>query len=347
MLTQAAILVQTGRPLVVDDLEVPALRPGQALVEIHYSGVCHTQLLECQGARGHDPYLPHCLGHEGSGIVLEVGAGVSKLRPGARVILSWIKGSGQEVPGAVYGWTGRQVNAGAITTFSRHAIVSENRLTPIPDSIPLDEAALFGCALPTGIGAVLNTAAARPGDSLVVFGTGGVGLAAIAGAKLTGCVPIIAVDPIFERRQLAQAMGATHVLDPAHGDVALAILELCPGGVNIAIEATGKPAVMQQALAIVRPRGGVAVVVGNARHGEMVSVDPRQLNQGKQLRGTWGGDCVPDRDFPRFCHLVAAERLSLKPLMSTPFLLHDINDALQALETGRIGRPLIAMRSAA
>lgn len=347
MLTQAAILVNPGQPLVVDDVEVPALKPGQALVEIHYSGVCHTQLLECQGARGHDPYLPHCLGHEGSGIVCDVGPGTTKVKPGDRVILSWIKGSGQDVPGTTYSWTDRTVNAGAITTFNRHAVISENRLTRIPDEIPLDEAALFGCALPTGMGSVLNTASARAGNSLVVFGTGGVGLAAVAGAKLSGCAPIIAVDPIAERRELACAMGATHAFDPMANDVLQSIRDLCRDGVDIAVEATGKPAVMQQALSIVRPRGGVAVVVGNARHGETVTVDPRQLNQGKQLRGTWGGDCVPDRDFPRYCQWLVAGRLSLKPLLSRPFALEEINDALHTLEKGTIGRPLVAMRTAA
>jgi len=129
MKTIAAVLEQLGRPLVLAELDVPALKPGQVLVEIALAGVCHTQLLECRGYRGQDPFLPHGLGHEGSGTVQEVGPGVTKCRPGDRVALSWIKGSGADVPGTVYSWNGRSVNAGGVTTFARHAVVSENRVT--------------------------------------------------------------------------------------------------------------------------------------------------------------------------------------------------------------------------
>src|ERR1700682_5190785 len=124
MKTPAAILVETGKPLVIEDLEIPKLQPGQVLVEITYSGVCHTQVLEWRGYRGDDKFLPHCLGHEGSGIIREIGPGVSKVKGGNHAILSWIKGSGCEVPGSVYCWGPRKVHAGAITTFSRYAVLS-------------------------------------------------------------------------------------------------------------------------------------------------------------------------------------------------------------------------------
>src|SRR5262249_39198453 len=140
MKTVAAVLVETSQPLVLADLEIPALRPGQVLVEIAYSGVCHTQVLEWRGYRGEDRYLPHCLGHEGSGIVRDVGPGIAKVKPGDRVILSWIKGSGADVPGSIYRWNGRTVNAGAITTFSRYAVISENRLVVLPESVPMRDA---------------------------------------------------------------------------------------------------------------------------------------------------------------------------------------------------------------
>src|SRR5260370_15205587 len=191
MKTAAAILVETGKPLVIDDLEIPRLRPGQVLVEVLYSGVCHTQLLECRGHRGEDRFLPHCLGHEGSGIVGEVGPGVTTVEVGEHAILSWIKGSGADVPGTVYDWGNRKVNAGAITTFSRWSVLSENRLTAIPDTFPTKEAALLGCAIPTGMGSVLSTGQARPGQSAVVFGTGGVGLGAVRGVLIAGCRPTV------------------------------------------------------------------------------------------------------------------------------------------------------------
>lgn len=343
MKTLAAILVETGKPLVLEDIEVPTLQPGQALVEIQYSGVCHTQLLECRGYRGEDKFLPHCLGHEGSGIVREVGPGVCKVKPDDRAILSWIKGSGANVMGTQYTWGGRKVNSGAITTFSRYAIISENRLTPLPHRIDMKEAALLGCAVPTGIGSVWNTGEARPGQSIVIFGTGGVGLSAIAGMVIAGCAPILAVDLNPNRLELARKLGATHLINPSQGDVLQQILKVCPGGVDIAIEATGRPPVMQQALACVRSQGGIAVVIGNAREGETLTIDPKQLNQGKQLRGTWGGDNVPDRDYPRYCKLIEAGKLDLRAILSEPFPLERINEALEALEHGLVGRPLVGM----
>ena len=343
MKTSAAVLVETGQPLVIADLEIPLLKPGQALVEVSFSGVCHTQLLECRGYKGKDAYLPHCLGHEGSGIVQEVGPGVTKVSPGDRVILSWIKGSGRDVPGSVYQWNGRSVNAGGITTFSKHSVISENRLTPLPDSIPLREAALLGCAIPTGFGTVINTAQPKPGQSLVVFGAGGIGLCAIAGAAISGCAPIIAVDIRPEKLALGKAMGATHLVNASEADPVAQILDLCPGGADFCIEATGRPAVMQQALTCARNQGGIAVVIGNAHQGECIELDPKQLNMGKQLRGTWGGDNVPDRDYPRYCRLLEAGRLDVSSMLSEPYALEQINQAIDDLETGTTGRPIIDM----
>jgi S-(hydroxymethyl)glutathione dehydrogenase/alcohol dehydrogenase len=343
MKTQAAILVETARALEIDDLDVPALRPGQVLVEIHYSGVCHTQLLECRGYRGKDAYLPHCLGHEGSGVVVEIGAGVTKVRPGDRVILSWMKGGGADVPGSRYDWRGRAVNSGAITTFSRHAVISENRLTPLPPTIAMEDAALLGCAVATGMGAVFNTSGAGPGQSVAVFGAGGVGLCAVAAASIAGCTPIIAVDPVSERLDVAGRVGATCRINPTACDVMEAMARIVPGGLDVAIEASGRPTVMAQALKAVRPRGGIAVIIGNARHGEKLEIDPAQLNQGKQIRGSWGGDNQPDKDFPRYCRLVESGKLSLDPLRSASFRLEDVNQALEALEAGVPGRPLLRM----
>jgi S-(hydroxymethyl)glutathione dehydrogenase/alcohol dehydrogenase len=345
MKTLAAVLVETGKPLVLAELEIPPLKPGQVLAEVTFSGVCHTQVLECRGYRGEDRYLPHCLGHEGSGRVCEVGPGVAKVKPGDRVILSWIRGSGADVPGTVYRWDGKAVNAGGITTFSRLSVISENRLTVLPEDISMRDAALLGCAVPTGLGSVFSTARPAPGQSMAVFGAGGIGLCAIAGAVIAGCIPVIAVDVLPEKLAAAREMGATEEVNAAGSDPVNEVLRLCPGGADFAIEATGRPKVMQQALACVRSQGGVAVIVGNARHGERMELDPRQLNQGKQLRGTWGGDNWPDRDYPRYCKLLASNRLSVTPLLSKPYPLGEINRAIDDLESGKAVRPLVDMTS--
>ena len=346
MKTLAAILLATEKPLELAELEIGPLKPGQVLVEVAFSCVCHTQVLEVRGKRGEDRYLPHCLGHEGSGIVRDKGPGVTKVESDDRVILSWIKGSGADAGGTVYGWKGNTVNSGPITTFSRYAVVSENRLTRLPEGVSLREAAALGCAVPTGAGMVFNTAQPRPGQSVAIFGVGGVGACAIAGAVIAGCSPVIAIDVLPNKLELARRMGATETILASRADVPAEIQRICPDGLDFAIEASGRPQVMLQAVACVRSRGGVAVIAGNAHFGESVALDPRELNQGKQLRGTWGGDTEPDRDFPRYCRLIQAGRLDLAPLLTSTYSLHQINAALDDLEAGMAIRPLIDMSEA-
>jgi S-(hydroxymethyl)glutathione dehydrogenase/alcohol dehydrogenase len=344
MKTDAAILVATGRPLEMAELDIPALKSGQVLVEIAYSGACGTQVMEWRGDKGEDKWVPHCLGHEGSGVVLETRPDVTKVKSGDPVVLSWIKGSGIEAGGAVYEWNGQRVNAGGVTTFQRHAVVSENRLTPAPASLPLDLAVLLGCAAPTGMGAVINVLNAKPGQTVAVFGTGGVGLNACMAAAAAGASRVIAIDPNPERRTLATVYGASDVVDPGQGDAVAAIRDLVPGGVDLAVEASGQPAVMAQAIAAVRQQGGRAVVIGNAKHGSQLTLDPGVFNQGKSLMGTWGGDSQPDRDYPRYAEMLSSGRFDLRPLLPARYALEEADRALQDLAAGRVGRPLIAMK---
>lgn len=344
MQTKAAILVETGKPLVISEIEIPQLKAGQVIVEIIYSGVCHTQLLEARGYRGHDAFLPHCLGHEGSGVVLEVSPGVTKVKPGDSVILSWIKGSGHDVPGTVYKWENLHVNAGAITTFNNLAVISENRLTRIPKDFSLKEAALLGCAVPTGLGAVFNTAQPKPGQSIAVFGCGGIGLCAIAGAFISGCVPIIAVDIDEKKLEAAKNMGAMHCINAQETNPVEAIQNICNKSLDFAIEASGRPNVMNQALESVRAQGGTAIVIGNAHYGSQLTINPKELNMGKRLLGTWGGDNIPDQHFPRYCKLMATGRFDPSKLLSTVYSLDEINNALDDLESGKTLRPIIKLK---
>jgi len=343
MKTEATILVDLRRPLEFVELVVPALKPGQALIELAYSGACYTQVLEARGRRGEDKWLPHCLGHEGTGTVVETGAAVTKVKPGDKVVLSWIKGLGIEAGGAVYDWDGRKVNAGGVTTFQRHAVVSENRLTLLPDGLPEDVAILLGCAAPTGMGAVFNVTKVAAGEAVAVFGCGGIGLNACMAAAFSGAMPMIAVDINPTKRSLAKQFGATHAVDPAEGDVVAAIRNIVPGGVDAAIEATGLPSVMAQALASTRQQGGRAVIIGNASFGEKLMLDPGTFNQGKSLLGTWGGDSMPDRDYIRFGRLIGSGRFDVRALISKPYRLDQADQALDDLEHGRVSRPLINM----
>lgn len=345
MKTKAAVLRELNKPLVLEDIEIPDLMPGQVLVDVAYSGVCHTQILEARGYRGEDKYIPHCLGHEGSGIVKEIGKDVSKVKPGDKVILSWMKGSGADVPSTKYKSDNDDINSGAITTFSRQAIISENRLTVInDDKISLKEAAIIGCAAPTGLGSVLNVAKPKKGQSLAVFGIGGVGLCAVAGAKIAGCDPIIAVDIKEEKLELAKKMGATHLINASKVDPVEEIKKTCSGGLDFSIESTGITKVMLQAIQSLRHQGGTTVIIGNARFGEILELDPRELNMGKRILGTWGGDNNPDRDFPKYIDLVSSGKLDLSLFTSDIYKLEDVNKAIDDLEDAKVIRPLIEMK---
>ena len=342
MNTSAAVLIESNRPLEIIDLEVPKLRRGQVLVDVAFSGVCHTQVLEWRGYRGIDPYLPHCLGHEGSGIVLEVGDGVTTVERDDHVILSWIKGSGISAGGSVYSWRKQRINAGPITTFNRVSVVSEDRLTIVPSEFSLKTAALVGCALPTGLGSVFNVARPISGQSIAIFGVGGVGLCTAMAAKVRDCTPIIAIDLVEQKLELARAIGATYLINASRDSVLERIFQICPDGVDFAVEATGRTNVMCQALEAVRPRGGSVVIIGNARHGEIWELDPKQLNLGKRIFGTWGGDSQPDRDYLRYCDLAMMGLLNLDAFLTSPtYALHDINSALADLELGKLTRPII------
>ncbi|HEX2549550.1 MAG TPA: alcohol dehydrogenase catalytic domain-containing protein, partial [Gammaproteobacteria bacterium] len=192
---KAAILTELKKPLTIAEIALPKeLSVGQVLVKIHFSGICGSQLGEIDGIKGEDKYLPHLLGHEASGTVLAVGPGVRHVKCDDVVVLHWRKGLGIESDTPKYGWGDAIVNAGWVTTLSEYAIVSENRLTTIPKDSDLEVAALFGCAVTTGFGIIENNAKVRIGESVVVFGAGGIGLNIIQAASLVSAYPIIAID---------------------------------------------------------------------------------------------------------------------------------------------------------
>jgi S-(hydroxymethyl)glutathione dehydrogenase/alcohol dehydrogenase len=344
MKTTAAILVETAKPLELWDVEIPALRSGQVLVEVVFSGACRTQVMEAWGMKGEDKWLPHCLGHEGVGRVLETGADVTRVRPGDLVVMSWLKAEGIEAGGVKYTCNGRVVNAGAVTSFQKMAICSENRLSPLPEGVPPDHAIMLGCALPTGYGCVVNTGRAKAGESIAVFGAGGIGQSAIMTAVALGLEPVIAVDVAEDKLRLAKAFGAKRLINPRSDDVLAAIKSATNGkGVDLAVEATGQPSIMAIAFESVRGQGGRAVIAGNARAGEELRISPGLLNQGKSLLGTWGGDSIPDRDFPRIAALMASKKIDVAPLLTRRYGLGDINAALGDLKDGQVGRPVIDM----
>jgi len=344
MKTKAAVLYEIDEPLRVEELAIPDLQSGQVLIAIAFSGICRSQLNEIQGLKGKDKYLPHALGHEGSGIVKAIGPGVSKVKPGDHVVLTWIKGRGIDAPATVYKKTdGSIVNSGAISTFMTKAVISENRLVKMPPKMPLREAVLFGCAIPTGAGIVLNTLKVQPGNSVAVFGVGGIGLSAVLAASMIKATPIIAVDLFDYKLELARHIGATHVINAGRENALATMLQMTGGrGVDYAIEAAGRCETMEQAFQAVRDNGGLCVLAGNVSFGETISLDPFDLIKGKRIIGTWGGETDPDRDIPKYISLYQAGKLKIDDLITDKFSLDEINLAIEKMQNGDIaGRCLI------
>jgi len=342
---KAAILVEQRKPLVIAEIALPqTLAPGQVLVKVSYSGICGSQIGEIDGAKGADKYLPHLLGHEGSGTVMDIGPGVTHAKSGDKVVLHWRKGLGIEAAPPVYTWGGKKLNAGWVTTFNEYAIVSENRLTVIPADSDMEVAALFGCAVTTGFGVIVNNAKVKIGDSVVVFGAGGVGLNIVQAAALSSAYPVIAVDLHDNRLELAKKMGATHTVNSAKTDARNAIREIVgPAGPDVFIDNTGQPAIIQMGYELTKPQGRV-VLVGVPRKGDDISIYSLPLHFGKVLSGSHGGETVPQEDIPRYHGLYRSGRIRLKELLTHHFSLNEINDATQGMRDGTIaGRCLIRL----
>jgi S-(hydroxymethyl)glutathione dehydrogenase/alcohol dehydrogenase len=340
---KAAILVEQNSPLVVADVEIPELVVGQVLVKVEYSGICGKQLDEIAGTRGEDPFLPHLLGHEGAGIVVEVGPGVRKVKPGDHVVLHWMKGPGIESAPPRFAWNGAQVSAGWITTFSAYTIVSENRVTPIFEDIELDVAALLGCAVTTGLGIVFNNANLKPGQSVAVFGVGGVGLNVVQGAALVNAYPIVAIDLHDHKLEMAAAFGATHTIKASGAELEESLLELSQGrGFDATVDTTGSTSVFQMAYRMTSA-AGITILTGLLHHRHPITVDAYPLHFGRQIVGTHGGDTRPDVDIPRYIQLYRIGKLKLKEQITHRYPLEDINSAVDSVKHGKAGKCVISM----
>ncbi len=345
MKTLAAVLYEINNPLSIEELLIPELNEGQVLVNIAYSGICRSQLNEVRGLKGEDAFLPHTLGHEGSGTVESVGKGVKKVRAGDQVVLTWIKGVGAEVSSVLYKRNdGSLVNSGAISTFLTKAVISENRLVKVQDNMPLQEAALLGCAIPTGAGIIMNTAKVSTENTIAVFGVGGIGISSLLTAKIMGATKIIAIDIFDHKLKQAVDLGATHIINARKQNVISRIMEITDNcGVDYAIEAAGRKESMEEAFRSVRDNGGLCVIAGNLPQGERISINPFDLIKGKQIIGTWGGDTKPDEDIPMYVNMYLAGKLKLDPLLTNSYKLSNINQAFADLEKGEVARSLIDM----
>jgi S-(hydroxymethyl)glutathione dehydrogenase / alcohol dehydrogenase len=364
MKTRAAVLYGQHQPFVVEEIDLEGPGPGEVLVEMAAGGVCHSDWSVVEGII--PKQFPLVLGHEGSARVLETGEGVRLVRPGDGVILSWIPDCGHcpycargrsnlcdgRLPYAEgtlgngitrFRKDGRAVrHFNGVSSFSQYAVVPERGCVPVDPSVPLDRAALIGCAVSTGVGAVLFTAQVPPGGTMAVFGAGGVGLNAVQGGAIANAGRVIAVDVNPHKLALAREFGATDTIDARENDPVTAILDLTSGqGVDFAFEAIGRPETIRQAFESVC-KGGTAVAIGIAAKDALISIPPQHLVYGeRRLVGSFYGGTRPRADFARFVELYLAGKLKLDELVTREYRLDEINEAFRAMNDGELARGII------
>lgn len=362
---RAAVLRTPGTPLSVEEIDISEPGRGEILVEIEAAGVCHSDLHYLRGdLRCLLPVVP---GHEGAGRVIGLGPDVREgLAVGDRVALLWRPNCGrcrqcvagrpimcesgpiQAASGGLLDGTSRLSQGGetihhllGVSCFAERVVVPERSVVRVPDDVPAEIAAIAGCAVITGVGAVLNVIGACLGDAVVVIGAGGVGLSAVMGARAAGATTVIAVDVDADRLELATRLGATHVVDGAGGETVEQILDLVPGGVPWVVEAVGRPETLLTAVAALRP-GGTAIAVGLGRVGQRFDVGINDLVQKqKRVVGSLYGSSIPQLDLPRIFDLYRSGALPLDLLIGQRFTLDEIHDAFDALQHGSVGRSIV------
>ncbi|WP_447591014.1 zinc-dependent alcohol dehydrogenase family protein [Aquipseudomonas campi] len=372
MQIRAAVLDEMGlpapfaesKPLRIEKIELADPGPGEVLIKIAAAGICHSDLSIIEGVRPRP--LPMVIGHEAAGVVVAVGPYVDELAVGDHVVTVFVAACGHCVecsggrpalcaPGAVAGTAGtllrgdRRLSRGAqvlnhhsgISAFAEYAVVSTHSLVKIDREVPLEHAALFGCAVLTGVGAATNSASITLGSTVAIVGMGGVGLAALLGALAAGASQVIAIDTNPEKLAMAKALGASHAFDATDPNLVEAIRELTKGGVDVALEFAGAPAALETAWKVGK-RGGEVVTAGLARPSATFSVPMVGLvAEERILRGSYMGSSVPNRDIPRYLELFRLGRLPIDKLVTHRLPLDEINIGMDRLRNGEAVRQVI------
>ena len=360
---KAAVLYKPNEPMVIEEVELDPPKANEVKVRIGAAGICRSDLHMMKGDARIN--LPAVLGHEGSGVVEEIGEGVTTLKPGDHVILSFVPNCGRchfcltgrsnlcsahaATGGTLFDGTTRLhkgdqriTHMGKVACFSQEAVVPESGCIPIPDHVPFPQAAFIGCCVSTGVGAVVFAAGVKPGSSVAVIGCGGVGLNIIQGAKLVNASKIIAVDINEARLEFSMKFGATHQVSAATQDPVAAVKELTDGlGADYTFEAYGSAETVETAFKCAR-RGGTIVVAGLAPIGDLAPIDATSLvRDEKTLKGTYYGSIRPTVDMPVIVEMYLSGKLNIDDLVGKEYRLDDINEAFQDLERGNPGRGAI------
>ena len=367
MEVRAAVATKAGVPLEITTVDLEGPKAGEVLVEIKATGVCHTDAFTLSG-KDPEGLFPAILGHEGAGVVVETGAGVTTLKPGDHVIPLYIPEcrncpaclSGKtnlciairetQGKGLMPDGTSRFSQAGRMihhymgtSTFANYTVVPEIALAKVREDAPFDKICYIGCGVTTGLGAVINTAKVQPGDRVVVFGIGGIGLNVIQGARLAGAAMIVALDVNPAREAIARKFGATHFVNPAElkDDLVAHLVDLTCGGADFSFECVGNPKLMRQALECCQRGWGTSVIIGVAGAGEEIATRPFQLVTGRTWKGTAFGGARGRRDVPRIVDWYMERRINIDDLITHTLPLDRINEAFDLMHAGKSIRSVV------
>ena len=364
---KAAVAFGSGKPLSIETVQLEAPQAGEVLVEIKATGVCHTDAYTLSGA---DPegLFPTILGHEGGGIVAEVGEGVTSVKPGDKVIplytpecrqCAYCLSQKTNLCQAIRSTQGKGVMPNGTSrfslngeklyhymgtsTFANYTVLPEIAVAKIRDDAPLDKVCLIGCGVTTGLGAVINTAKVEPGSNVVVFGLGGIGLNVIQGAKMVGASKIVGVDINFDKRQMAEDYGMTDFVNPKEidGDIVEYIVEITDGGADYSFECIGNVKVMRQALECCHKGWGVCTVIGVAGAGEEISTRPFQLVTGRVWKGSAFGGARGRTDVPKIVDWYMEGKIDIDNLITHTMPIEQINDAFDLMHKGESIRSVV------
>ncbi|RLA56676.1 MAG: dehydrogenase [Gammaproteobacteria bacterium] len=363
MKIKAAVMREVGSPLTVEELEIAPPKENEVLIKTTASGICHSDYSVLHGVLGTP--MPAVLGHEGAGVVEEVGPGVTHVKPGDHVVVSLSPSCGKcpmcleereylcmEMSKASNGscmmdGTTRLSNGDesvhqllAIASFAEKMVIPAGCAVKVRDDAPLETCCIIGCGVTTGTGAAVNTADIQPGDSAAVIGCGGVGLSILQGAAIKGANPLIAIDPVLEKRELALSLGATHAIDPFNEDLKKTVREITGKGVQFAFEALGSMKTINDAYSILRP-SGEAIIVGVASLHEKYELPVANLFAEKEFRGSVYGSSRPKRDLPLFVDWYMEGKLKLDEVITKRIKLEDVNQAFEEMSRGEGARSVI------
>ncbi len=340
---KAAILAEINRPLVIDEISINKLLYGQVLVKIDQSGVCRSQIFEVDGERGHDKWLPHLLGHEALGEVVDIGDGVETVKIGDYVILSWIKSKGISANPAKYNWNDRVVNSGRITTFSEYSICSEDRCVKISKSLVNKVGASIGCAIPTGYGLSLTLKELKVAKNVGIIGLGGIGMSALLGILNETSARVLAVDINEERLEQAKQLGTHFTINAKkNSNLKVEIEKIFPNLLDVVIECTGLVGALENSLSLINT-SGIVKFVSHPKHGDLLKIDPFELILGKRIEGSWGGDIDPDKHLDYMLRKIYKNNDFISMYSTKNYSLDEINEAIYDLKMNKILRPVIKM----